>query len=89
MDNERRKGGRTIKANKVSIYNAPQLYQKKPVIVQAYRTSEAKDIETLEGVMHVDEGDWIVTGAQGEKYPVKHAIFKEAYEVYECEMCKL
>lgn len=89
MDNERRKDGRTIKANKVSVYNAPQLYQKKPVIVQAYRTSEAKDIETLEGVMHADEGDWIVTGAQGEKYPVKHDVFKETYEVYECETCKL
>jgi hypothetical protein len=37
-------------------------------------------IETLEGRMHVCAGDWIVTGVQGERYPVKPDIFEQTYE---------
>lgn len=37
-------------------------------------------IRTLEGVMRADEGDWIVTGTRGERYPVKPEIFAETYE---------
>ena len=37
-------------------------------------------INTLEGQMRADLGDWIVKGVQGEFYPVKLAIFKETYE---------
>ena len=35
-------------------------------------TGEAM-IETLEGPLMVSDGDWIVTGIAGEKYPVKPA----------------
>jgi len=37
-------------------------------------------IETLEGRMHVQAGDWIITGVKGEKYPCKPDIFKATYE---------
>jgi len=37
-------------------------------------------IETLEGRMEVSEGDWIMTGVEGEKYPVKQSIFPKIYE---------
>jgi len=37
-------------------------------------------IDTLEGGHIVCPGDWIVTGAHGEFYPVKDAIFQETYE---------
>ena len=37
-------------------------------------------IHTLESVMLVTEGDWIVTGIQGERYAVKPDIFAETYE---------
>ena len=37
-------------------------------------------IETLEGPHHVSEGDWIITGVQGEKYPCKPDIFDATYE---------
>lgn len=37
-------------------------------------------IETLEGVHHVSDGDFVITGVQGEKYPCKPDIFKETYE---------
>jgi hypothetical protein len=37
-------------------------------------------IKTLEGVMTVCPGDWIVTGVNGERYPVKPDIFEKTYE---------
>lgn len=37
-------------------------------------------IDTLEGGHTVCPGDWIVTGVQGERYPVKPAIFEATYE---------
>ena len=37
-------------------------------------------IETLEGVMKVENGDWIITGVKGEKYPCKPDIFEQTYE---------
>lgn len=37
-------------------------------------------IDTLEGSYHVTEGDWIITGVKGEKYPCKPDIFFATYE---------
>lgn len=37
-------------------------------------------IETLEGPMTVSEGDWIVTGVDGDKYAVNPSIFEQTYE---------
>lgn len=37
-------------------------------------------IETLEGVMEVSPGDWIIKGVQGEFYPCKPDIFDATYE---------
>lgn len=55
-------------------------YRKKPIVIDAYRTSVAIEIETLEGVMKANPGDWIITGVKGEKYPCKPDIFKATYE---------
>lgn len=55
-------------------------YRKKPVVITAYRTNEEMQIKTLEGVMKASVGDYIVTGVQGETYPVKPDIFNETYE---------
>ena len=38
-------------------------------------------IETLEGNMKANEGDWIIKGIEGEFYPCKPAIFEKTYEV--------
>lgn len=38
------------------------------------------DIQTLEGVMHANYGDYIIKGIQGEIYPCKPEIFKNTYE---------
>lgn len=40
-------------------------------------------IATLEGNMQVSNGDWIITGVKGEKYPCKDDIFKMTYEKVE------
>ena len=37
-------------------------------------------IETLEGDMTADFGDWIIKGVQGEFYPCKPEIFEKTYE---------
>jgi len=37
-------------------------------------------IDTLEGRHEVSEGDWIITGVKGEKYPCKPDIFRMTYE---------
>lgn len=37
-------------------------------------------INTLEGVMRADEGDWIIRGVKGELYPCKPDIFEATYE---------
>lgn len=37
-------------------------------------------IKTLEGVMTVTDGDWIIKGVKGEFYPCKPDIFDATYE---------
>lgn len=40
-------------------------------------------IHTLEGIHDVSEGDWIITGIKGERYPCKPDIFEATYEPVE------
>lgn len=58
-------------------------YRKKPVIVEAYRTDKTMYIETLEGFLLADPGDYIITGVNGEQYPCKPDIFDKTYEKIE------
>ncbi len=37
-------------------------------------------IDTLEGVMHAEIGDYIIKGVNGEYYPCKPDIFAKTYE---------
>ena len=55
-------------------------YRKKPIVIEAYQTDVELDIETLEGTMHANIGDYIITGVNGEKYPCKPDIFEKTYE---------
>lgn len=70
--NEREVYG-TIKEDKF------QDYTKKPVTIQAYKTEEELEIETLEGVMKANKGDYIIKGVEGELYPCKPDIFAKTY----------
>lgn len=55
-------------------------FRKNPVVIDAYQTDKELDIETLEGTMHANIGDWIITGVNGERYPCKPDIFEKTYE---------
>lgn len=69
-------------------------YRKKPVVIEAVQfrsTDPLPDgvqyddkgyaiIKTLEGDMRVSDGDWIITGVKGERYPCKPDIFAATYE---------
>jgi len=56
-------------------------YRKKPVIIDAVQLTESITIETLEGTMVGNVGDWLITGVNGEKYPCKDDIFQKSYEL--------
>lgn len=52
--------------------------------IGAYPKSNRKPaIKTLEGFHVISEGDYIITGVKGERYPIKPDIFKETYEITE------
>ncbi len=56
-------------------------YRKKPVVVSARGPIEEEEtIETLEGPLHASVGDYVITGVQGEVYPIKADIFEATYE---------
>lgn len=40
-------------------------------------------VHTLEGPLKVSNGDWIITGIKGERYPCKPDIFDATYEKVE------
>ncbi|URI13433.1 hypothetical protein [Ligilactobacillus salivarius] len=56
---------------------------KKNIPIIAYQTEEEKYIKTLEGIMHAQKGDWILTGVEGEQWPVKKEIFEKTYNIIE------
>lgn len=71
------------------------LFRKKPIVIEAkqyikdhfdtpdgvvHRHDGKAIIQTLEGEMLVSDGDWIITGVKGEKYPCKPDIFEATYE---------
>ena len=55
-------------------------FRKIPVVIEAYQTDEVIEIETLEGTMKADKGDWIIKGVKGELYPCKPDVFEMTYE---------
>ncbi|CAK1251262.1 hypothetical protein R54839_PPFHFPJH_01378 [Fructobacillus fructosus] len=55
--------------------------RKKPVVCMACIAEQVEYIETLEGTMKAEIGDYIITGIQGECWPVKPDIFKQTYEI--------
>ena len=54
-------------------------YMKKPVVIEAERLTEETYIDTLEGTMKGNAGDWLIHGVEGELYPCKDEIFKKTY----------
>ena len=55
-------------------------FEKIPVVIEAYQTHEEVEIETLEGTMKANKGDWIIKGVKGELYPCKPDVFEMTYK---------
>ena len=55
-------------------------FRKMPVVIEAYQTDEELEIETLEGTMKANKGDWIIRGVKGELYPCKPDVFDMTFE---------
>lgn len=45
-----------------------------------YFTDGHMEIDTLEGRMRAESGDWIIRGVKGEVYPCKPDIFAATYD---------
>lgn len=55
-------------------------YRKKPVVIQALKLECEVRINTLEGEMIGNAGDYLIKGVNGEFYPCKPDIFHKTYE---------
>jgi hypothetical protein len=63
-------------------------YRKKPVTIEAIQwddyesivIGEGLTIDTIEGIMKADIGDYIIKGVNGEFYPCKPDIFAKTYD---------
>lgn len=55
-------------------------FRKKPVIIEAMRITRPMTVETLEGIMRGNPGDWLIRGVKGELYFCKDDIFRQTYE---------
>lgn len=60
-------------------YDEVRLFAKNKV----QRVNHLLVIDTLEGQMQAQPGDWIIRGVQGEYYPIKPSIFESTYEPVE------
>jgi len=55
-------------------------FRKVPVIIDAVQIELPMTVDTLEGVMQGNPGDWLITGVKGEQYFYKDDIFRMTYE---------
>jgi len=54
--------------------------RKKPVVVEAEPVDERTELETREGTLVAERGDFVITGVEGEQYPIDAEIMKDTYE---------
>jgi hypothetical protein len=55
-------------------------FRKKPIVIEAIQLDARAEIETREGKLYGEIGDWLITGVEGEVYPCGDAIFRKTYE---------
>jgi len=55
-------------------------FRKKPVVIRAVKAPHEIRIQTLEGTMTANKGDYIIEGVKCEFYPCKPDIFWKTYE---------
>jgi hypothetical protein len=55
------------------------VFRKQPVQIKARRLDEPRTIETREGTMEADAGDWLIEGVEGERYFCQDSVFRDSY----------
>ena len=63
-------------------------YRKRPVVVFAAQMDEEFEVETLEGTMRGQAGDYLICGVKGEHYPCRKDIFEATYDPAKLESSK-
>lgn len=56
---------------------------RKTAPVWAVQMTEPFEVETLEGTMRAEAGDYLCEGPKGERWPIKKEIFESTYELDE------
>jgi hypothetical protein len=54
---------------------------KKPIPIFARRIGEPFEVETTEGLMKGQAGDWLMQGVSGELYICPNSIFQKSYDI--------
>jgi len=54
--------------------------RRRPIVVHAVRMDKPFMVQTLEGKMRGDAGDFLIRGTAGEYYPIKPALFSQNYD---------
>lgn len=75
-----------IEAQQLTVFNLEELEQWCSGSIKGLRlpaNQRVIDIQTLEGEMRAQIGDWIIKGVKGEFYPCKPEIFAMTYEPVE------
>lgn len=55
-------------------------FRKRPIVISASRVRERMQIQTREGILWAESGDWLLIGIEGEMYPCADSIFRATYE---------
>ena len=55
-------------------------YRKRPVVIDAKQLTQRVEIDTREGTVVGDSGDYLIVGVEGEIYPCGREIFEKTYE---------
>ena len=53
---------------------------RKTALARAVQMTEIFQVETLEGIMEGQAGDWLMIGVNGEMYPCDAGVFDKSYE---------
>lgn len=78
-----RKKPRIVQAVQFTGANLEELRAFVPEEFRDNRIGRPLGIVTLEGIMHISKGDWIIRGIKGEYYPCKPDVFEATYEKVE------
>ena len=80
-----RKAGHGIEPEDMPIYHLGVGYYRTPELDGQDKCKHCDGIMHNHGWLDIEgrivcPGDWVITGVQGEKHPIKDGIFKETYE---------